>query len=281
MFHLSKYQIQSARAHAGTMEGNSNGLGRSCGRMEVVDGKKNNREKLGFFAINREVSALSVNEADSVSYCPNTDQKVSGRFSRFVAFWLTIVFVWLFGIASFGQTILTSGTSQTYTVPAGVTSISVQCWGGGVAGAGDATSGNIGNGGGGGGAYANVNSYSVTPATCYPVTVGAGGSAGNANNGPGGAAGDMAITTDGIKHTVRNLSVPTLNSIDTSSTALSESSQGSMTGISIKADVHTSPNKITTTGTNNSPVCDCVTFMPVASLAGDNPVMIGERKNCE
>jgi len=117
-------------------------------------------------------------------------------------FFLSMVFLVAFlllpGIYNFGwgqsQTFNTAGT-YSFTVPAGVTSITVQAWGGGGGGAGDASSGNIGNGGGGGGAYAKVNIYSVTPGTSYQVIVGAGGSAGIATDGPGGAAGNSTFNT--------------------------------------------------------------------------------------
>jgi len=61
----------------------------------------------------------------------------------------------------------------TFVVPAGVTGIQVEAWGGGGAG-GQAASGSNGKGGGGGGAYAS-GTVNVTPGNNYAVTVGAGG----------------------------------------------------------------------------------------------------------
>jgi len=68
--------------------------------------------------------------------------------------------------------------TNTWLCPSNVTSVQIQCWGGGGAG-GSAikTSGTALSGGGAGGAYAKVNSYSVTPGTTYYLNVGAGGSA--------------------------------------------------------------------------------------------------------
>lgn len=64
----------------------------------------------------------------------------------------------------------TYGSNSIFTVPAGVTSITVQAWGGGGAGRG----GGGKNGGGGGGAFA-TRVISVSSGQMYPVTVGAGG----------------------------------------------------------------------------------------------------------
>jgi parallel beta-helix repeat protein len=73
------------------------------------------------------------------------------------------------------QTLTTSGN---WTVPAGVTSITVECWGGGGGGA-SVSSNNTGGGGGGGGAYSKINTYSVTPGTVIPYTIGGAGNAGS------------------------------------------------------------------------------------------------------
>lgn len=66
----------------------------------------------------------------------------------------------------------TFSSTSTFTVPAGVTQITVEAWGGG--GKGGARSSSSGAcGGGGGGAYAR-KLVTVTPLTTYTVTVGAG-----------------------------------------------------------------------------------------------------------
>ncbi len=109
--------------------------------------------------------------------------------------------------------------SGTWTVPAGVTSITIECWGGGGGGGSRSSSGSAG--GGGGGAYAKVNTYGVTPGAGLPYSVGAGGTAGNtggtttfntsicvaaggsgvpSNTATGGAGGTIAASTGDIKH---------------------------------------------------------------------------------
>ena len=86
-------------------------------------------------------------------------------------------------------------TSGTYTVPAGVTSITVECWGGG-GGSGGAKSSSgtdAASGGGGGGAY-SVTTISVVAGQSIIVAVGAGGSSGSNSGGNGGAGGNSSIT---------------------------------------------------------------------------------------
>ena len=74
-----------------------------------------------------------------------------------------------------GQELFTS--SAPWTVPSGVTSISVVCVGGG-AGGQQGGGGIKYGGGGGGGALAYANNYSVTPGATFDVNVGVGGSSG-------------------------------------------------------------------------------------------------------
>ena len=62
-------------------------------------------------------------------------------------------------------------TNGSFTVPAGITSITVEVWGAG--GKGSTLTTNTGGGGGGGGAYAK-KTIATTPGTTYTVTVGAG-----------------------------------------------------------------------------------------------------------
>jgi hypothetical protein len=86
------------------------------------------------------------------------------------------------------QVYATAGTS-TFTVPAGVTKIMVEVWGGG--GGGGGTNGGFGAGGGGG-AYGK-QFVTVTPGTGYSVVVGTGGSAGAV----GGAGGNGGLSSFG------------------------------------------------------------------------------------
>lgn len=80
------------------------------------------------------------------------------------------------------QTYNTSGTF-TFTVPAGVSSIIVECWGAGGGGGGNSTTAD-GAGGGGGGAYSR-SVLTVTPGN-FSLTVGAGGAGGSGGNGTDG-----------------------------------------------------------------------------------------------
>ncbi|MEK7499832.1 MAG: glycine-rich domain-containing protein, partial [Patescibacteria group bacterium] len=65
------------------------------------------------------------------------------------------------------ETFVTPGL-DTWTVPSGVTSVTVQVWGGGAGGGGTL------GGGGGGGAY-STSTVAVTPAEDIDITVGSGG----------------------------------------------------------------------------------------------------------
>lgn len=94
-----------------------------------------------------------------------------------------------FGYSVFGQTVSQTFTSSgTFTVPAGVTEITVECWGGGGGGGGSNNNNNGGSGGGGGG-YASRTFTGLTPGSPINFIVGAGGTAGAANGGTGGTGG--------------------------------------------------------------------------------------------
>lgn len=72
--------------------------------------------------------------------------------------------------STFGQTTITYTTpgTVTWTPPAGVTSVTLQMWGGGGAGQSDA-------GSGGGGAFLQTTSIPVQFGKTYNIIVGAGG----------------------------------------------------------------------------------------------------------
>lgn len=83
---------------------------------------------------------------------------------------LTSIFILkLANAAPVTETFTSPGTS-TWTCPANVTLVTVECWGGGGRGAYGIYS--YSGGGGGGGAYARLNSYSVTPGVTYDLQVG-------------------------------------------------------------------------------------------------------------
>ncbi len=89
------------------------------------------------------------------------------------------------GTSFYGQIYTTQGAS-TFTVPAGVTSITVEMWGGGGGGGGG---GNTAAGGAGGGGGYVTSTHSVTPLETLNVYVGGGGGGGNFNNGGNDAGG--------------------------------------------------------------------------------------------
>ncbi|NVO01300.1 MAG: hypothetical protein HXX09_01225 [Bacteroidetes bacterium] len=104
---------------------------------------------------------------------------------------LMIVFVFTFSTISKevkGQTVITISTTGSWTVPIGVTSITVSVYGagGGSGGAKGATNDNA-SGGGGGGACA-ISNLTVSAGQVYTVTIGNGGTAG-ANTGTNGGTG--------------------------------------------------------------------------------------------
>ncbi len=89
----------------------------------------------------------------------------------------------LLSISSYGQMVVTNPTSP-WTVPGGVTSITVYCWGAGGGGGGakgSATNNGSGGGGGGGGAI-STEVLTVAPGQTYNITYGTGGTGGAGNN---------------------------------------------------------------------------------------------------
>lgn len=83
------------------------------------------------------------------------------------------------------QTFTTAG-ADTFTVPAGISFVYVEAWGGGGGGGGTGAAASAG-GGGGGGEYRS-GWVAVTPGDAIAVTVGAGGTGGN-TSGTNGSAG--------------------------------------------------------------------------------------------
>jgi hypothetical protein len=104
-----------------------------------------------------------------------------------------------------GNVVITETTSGSWTCPTGVTSIKVECWGGGGAGAAGAVATGAG-GGGGGGEYACEPTLTVTPGNMYNFVVGAAGAnstfnstsvvahGGSAASGTSGGAGGTGST---------------------------------------------------------------------------------------
>ena len=96
-----------------------------------------------------------------------------------------LAFALIFGSAQADTDVFTS--SGTWTVPAGVTQVTVEVWGGGGAGGGQDQNSD-GGGGGGGGAYSKTVGISVVPGNTYSFVVGAGGV--GVAGGTGNAGGD-------------------------------------------------------------------------------------------
>lgn len=103
------------------------------------------------------------------------------------------------GLKSFQ--IFTSGSSATYTKPAGITSILVEVIGGGGGGSGvlGAASSFSSGGGGGSGGYARL--YVASASSTYTYTVGAAGAGGTAGANPGGTGGTTTFSASSLQAT--------------------------------------------------------------------------------
>lgn len=123
--------------------------------------------------------------------------------------WVTVallLFGVLVGVVSATDVSFTS--SDSWEVPAGVTSIDVIVVGGGGGGGAGRYGGEInppttcfggGGGGGGGSGYkTEENSVSVTPGQTLTITVGSGGSGGGSGGTAGSSGGASSITGDGV-----------------------------------------------------------------------------------
>ncbi|MEP2671383.1 MAG: T9SS type A sorting domain-containing protein [Cyclobacteriaceae bacterium] len=90
------------------------------------------------------------------------------------------------------QTFLSNGS---FLAPPGVTSVTVEAWGGGGAGATFSSAG-FGSGGGGGGGYSR-SLLTVTPGNSYSVVVGAGGSSSGLPGNPSSFDGTQVVAAGG------------------------------------------------------------------------------------
>jgi hypothetical protein len=90
------------------------------------------------------------------------------------------------------QNITNFTATGTYTVPTGVTLITVRTWGGG-GGGGGSSANKLGGSGGGGGQYAESN-ISVIEGQVFDVTIGAGGAGGAAGSNPGDSGGNTTFS---------------------------------------------------------------------------------------
>jgi hypothetical protein len=116
-------------------------------------------------------------------------------------------FAFTFNVMAQGETSGTPiTTSGTWTVPAGVTLVTVQVWGAGGGGGGGSTAGapggnKDGGGGGGGGGYSTSVDIAVVPGTNIPYSVGAAGAGGTAGNdgSDGGNSSILGVSANGGK----------------------------------------------------------------------------------
>jgi hypothetical protein len=118
-----------------------------------------------------------------------------------------LIVFWLGGMLMVLPQYMTGQTSQTYTssdlftVPVGITQITVECWGGGGGGGASQQGNNLGKSrGGGGGAYAR-SVLMVQPGVIYNVVVGTGGQGGinvaDGSNGNPSLFGDNLVRAEG------------------------------------------------------------------------------------
>lgn len=119
------------------------------------------------------------------------------RFLKYCNLIAILILLFAIGNFSFGQsqTFNYTGSAQTFTVPAGVTSVTVAAWGGGGGGGGSNSNNNGGSGGGGGG-YC-LRTYTVVAGQQINISVGSAGSAGASNAGTGGTGGTTSVTSSG------------------------------------------------------------------------------------
>jgi hypothetical protein len=110
----------------------------------------------------------------------NAETTVVPKFIITVFFLLSV----LLGNAQTTETLTASGN---WTVPCGVTSITVSVYGAGGGGGGSNSGGQAGGGGGAGGYASSV--FVVVPGTSFAYTVGTGGASGSSSGGDGGNGG--------------------------------------------------------------------------------------------
>jgi len=131
-----------------------------------------------------------------------TGQKELTKFlSRSI---LGAIFLLTYMFPTSAQITTTYTSSSTFTVPAGVTELAVECWGGGGRGGTRSSGSNTQAGGGGGGAYA-YQMVTVVPGNTYTITVGL-GSTSAANSG-----GDSWFNNSGTVMAKGGSSVPNNN----------------------------------------------------------------------
>lgn len=92
------------------------------------------------------------------------------------------------------QVVFASAGTTNWTVPAGVTGITVEVWGGGGGGGGSPNAGGAAFGHGGGGGGYGRQLATVTPGATLTITVGAGGTGQKTNSNPGATGGTSTVS---------------------------------------------------------------------------------------
>ena len=100
-----------------------------------------------------------------------THQPNRSRFAMVFLLFMTFLLGSVQGWGQITQTFEYTGSNQTFIVPDGVTSITVECWGAGAAG----SNAGIASGGGGGGAYTKGTLTGLISGNSLTIIVGAGG----------------------------------------------------------------------------------------------------------
>jgi hypothetical protein len=93
-------------------------------------------------------------------------------------------------------TTLTAPGTSTFIVPAGVTTLTVECWGAGGAGGGTAGNDTAAGGGGGGGGY-SINTIPVVSGSSISYTIGSGGIGAKTNGVNGGSTSFSTVAANG------------------------------------------------------------------------------------
>jgi len=136
----------------------------------------------------------------SVSFvlCSKTDRNFTFNFSKKTDSIFILLFFLFIGNISFSQTAtFTTGGTATWTCPAGVTTVDVECYGAGGGGARMTSNGR--GGGGGGGAYAATTGIAVSTVAAYNIAIGIGGTFGvNGGNSTFNATTVIAAGGNGV-----------------------------------------------------------------------------------
>ena len=139
------------------------------------------------------ISTFSHQQLSSMKISTALSTPLRNVFSTIFSFLLLAFLLLVSGLDGWAQTSqvvsATFTSSGSFTPPAGITSVTVQVWGGGGAGGGvtGANATTRTGGGGAGGSFTSATTVAVTPGSPITVTIGAGGTgSSSAGGGVGG-----------------------------------------------------------------------------------------------